>query len=95
MKFNGTFIESKIAEKEYINSEKRIQNKIDELLKAIKINGLLGGIGKPEILKLEPYKGFYSRRVTKDNRLIYKPRNVDDNSYEIEIFQYLNHYSDH
>lgn len=95
MKFNGTFIESRIAEKEYVNSEKRIQGKIDELLISIKRDGLLRGIGKPEILKHEPYKGYYSRRVTKDNRIIYKPKIVDSEFYEIEIFQYLNHYNDH
>jgi len=95
MKFNGTFIESRIAEKEFVNSEKRIQNKINELLLSIKRDGLLHGIGKPEILKHDPYKGYYSRRVTKDNRMIYKPKIIDLNFYEIEIFQYLNHYNDH
>ena len=44
---------------------------------------LLRGIGKPEILKHEPYKGYYSRRVTKDNRIIYKPKIVDSEFYEI------------
>ena len=47
-----------------------IQKKIEQLLKAIKENPV-NGIGKPEPLKYN-LSGFWSRRIDKGNRIVYK-----------------------
>lgn len=54
--------------KEWLNLDKKIVKKINELIKDIKRNGVLNGIGKPEKLK---YRNGYSRRIDQYNRLIY------------------------
>lgn len=54
----------------------------------VKINGLLqecartpfNGTGKPEPLKGDKYKGYWSRRITQEHRLIYK---VESNTLRI------------
>ena len=61
-----------------------------------KINRLLGetlrapfeGTGKPEPLKGK-YSGYWSRRITKEHRLIYR---VEDNA--LEILSCVGHYDD-
>ena len=62
-----------------------VLKKINELIKDISRNPF-SGIGKPEPLKFK-YKGFWSRRITDEHRLIYQVK--DD---EIRIakcrFQY-------
>jgi toxin YoeB len=45
-----------------------------------------GGIGKPEALSGD-FAGFWSRRIDRKNRLIYRPTNG-----EIEFHQALGHY---
>jgi len=52
---------------------KIIFKKITELIKDIDRNGFIG-IGKPEALKHE-LKGWWSRRITEDHRLVYKIEN--------------------
>lgn len=51
-------------------TDKRIVARINELLKDISRNQF-SGIGKPEPLKYK-YKGYWSRRIDNEHRLIYK-----------------------
>lgn len=51
-------------------TDKRMVLKINELLKDISRNPF-SGIGKPEPLKYK-YKGFWSRRINEEHRLIYQ-----------------------
>lgn len=51
------------------SGDKRVQNKIVELIEDIKKNPFTG-IGKPEALKHE-LSGKWSRRIDKEHRLIY------------------------
>lgn len=51
-------------------NDRKILFKINELLKDISRNPL-SGIGKPEPLK-HKYKGFWSRRIDLEHRLIYQ-----------------------
>ena len=55
--------------KEWLNLDKKIVKKINELIKDIERNGVLKGTGKPEVLKNE---SAYSRRIDEKNRLVYK-----------------------
>ena len=55
---------------EWLKSEKRIYQHIDELIKAIQ-DSPFKGLGKPEPLKHQ-FKGYWSRRITKEHRLVYK-----------------------
>ena len=55
--------------KEWLNLDKKIVKKINELIKDIERNGVLKGIGKPEVLKNE---SAYSRRIDEKNRLVYR-----------------------
>lgn len=48
----------------------KIQNRIQRLLESIKENPY-EGIGKPEALK-HNWSGYWSRRINRENRLIYK-----------------------
>ena len=48
--------------------DKKTLKKINELVRDIERNGLSEGIGKPEPLK---YRKAWSRRIDKENRLIY------------------------
>ncbi|MCF0059226.1 Txe/YoeB family addiction module toxin [Dyadobacter sp. CY356] len=52
-------------------SEPRLVKKVFELIKDIHKHPF-EGLGKPEGLKHQ-YKGFWSRRITDEHRLIYKP----------------------
>ncbi|MBK5215024.1 MAG: Txe/YoeB family addiction module toxin [Flavobacteriaceae bacterium] len=51
-------------------TDKKVLGKINSLLKDISRNPY-DGIGKPEALK-HKYRGFWSRRIDKEHRLIYK-----------------------
>jgi toxin YoeB len=53
----------------WLVKDKRIANKINELVKDI-MRGGHSGIGKPEPLKHD-LEGFWSRRITDEHRLIY------------------------
>lgn len=66
-------------------TDKKIQNKINELLKDIS-GTPFAGKGKPEPLKFK-YKGFWSRRIDPEHRLIYQVK--DD---EIRIAKCRFHY---
>ena len=66
-------------------TNKKTLKKINDLLKDISRNPF-SGIGKPESLK-HKYKGFWSRRINGEHRLIYR---VKDN--EIHIAKCRFHY---
>ncbi|MCB9201984.1 MAG: Txe/YoeB family addiction module toxin [Flavobacteriales bacterium] len=55
-----------------LNDEK-LKNKIENLLKSI-IETPFKGIGKPEPLRYQ-YSGYWSRRVNKEHRLVYRVEN--------------------
>jgi len=61
----------------------KIQQRINELIKAIQRDPFKG-IGKPESLR-QNLKGFWSRRITKEHRLVYRIVIDKRNSKRIEI----------
>lgn len=67
------------------NIDKKIVKKINELIKDIS-GTPFSGIGKPDPLK-HKYKGFWSRRIDHEHRLIYQIK--DD---EIKIAKCRHHY---
>ena len=58
--------------KEWLNVDKKILKRINELIKDIERYGVLEGRGKPKKLK---YREEYSRRIDEEHRLIYKVQN--------------------
>jgi toxin YoeB len=54
----------------WLKNDKKILTKINELIKDIGRTPFTG-LGKPEPLRYK-YKGFWSRRITEENRLIYQ-----------------------
>ena len=70
----------------WILNDKKIAIRIGDLIRDILRNPFTG-IGKPEALKYQ-YKGFWSRRIDNEHRLIYS---VIENS--IIIFSCYSHYS--
>ena len=70
----------------WIQENRKIANKIYELLNDINRNGAAKGIGKPERLKHRPA---WSRRIDETNRLVYEVK--EDNIY---IISCKGHYED-
>jgi toxin YoeB len=69
------FVDESLEDYQYwIKTDKKILARINDLIKDISRNPYTG-IGKPEPLKYK-YKGFWSRRITDEHRLIYQ---VKDN----------------
>jgi toxin YoeB len=68
--------------------DKKTLRRINDLLKDVERNGNRG-IGKPEPLRHEVYKGYWSRRIDDTHRLIYRIH--EDH---IEIIQCKAHYDD-
>jgi toxin YoeB len=54
----------------WLKTDKKILARINDLIKDISRNPYTG-IGKPEPLKYK-YKGYWSRRITDEHRLIYQ-----------------------
>ncbi len=67
------------------NRNKKILNRIDMLIKSILVSPYKGP-GKPEPVKYN-WKGKWSRRIDKENRLIYEVE-ID----HIKIHSFLGHY---
>jgi toxin YoeB len=65
--------------------DKKILKKINDLIKDIKCNPF-DGIGKPEPLRFD-LSGYWSRRIDKEHRLVYKV--VDD---DLLIYSCRYHY---
>ncbi len=72
---------------EWQKEDKKIVKRINELIKSIDREGILQGIGKPEILK---YRKVCSRRITDEHRLVY---NLDSNNNLI-IYTCKYHYEE-
>lgn len=72
---------------EWQEEDLKIVKRINALLKDIERNGCLKGIGKPEALK-QNFHGWYSRRIDKGNRLIYR---IENGVWEISGCKY--HYN--
>ena len=68
------------------SGDTKTMNKISSLIISIEQNPFLG-IGKPEALKYE-LSGCWSRRITKEHRVVYRIIN----SGEIEIISFRFHY---
>jgi len=69
----------------WLKTDKKILAKINDLIKDIARNPY-SGLGKPEPLKYK-YKGFWSRRITEEHRLIYQVKGD-----ELYIFKCRHHY---
>lgn len=67
-------------------NDSKIVNRIKELIESIKIDPFTG-IGKPEPLKYN-FSGCWSRRITGDNRLVYRVKDKN----EVVILQCRYHY---
>lgn len=72
---------------EWQNEDRKMIKRINDLIKSIDRDGLLQGIGKPEVLK---YRKMYSRRITDEHRLTY---NMDENQNLI-IYSCRFHYDE-
>ena len=75
---------------EYIDwqtKDKKIVKKINELIKDIQSNGMLKGIGQPELLK-HGLTGYCSRKINEDHRLVY----AMDTNNNLMIVKCKDHY---
>ncbi|MCL2026632.1 MAG: Txe/YoeB family addiction module toxin [Leptospirales bacterium] len=72
---------------EWLDVDRKKLKKISELIKSIKRDGLLVGIGNPERLK---WIDGYSREIDKANRLVYR---IDEYK-NLEIISCKGHYND-
>jgi len=48
------------------------------------------GLGKPELMRYD-FEGYYSRRITRRHRLVYR---IDDERVIVEIIKVSGHYDD-
>ncbi len=76
----------------WIETDQEIVKKIKELIRSIKENPFKG-LGKPEPLK-HGLKGFWSRRITKEHRLVYKVSGKKNVDQKCSIIQCRFHYDD-
>lgn len=72
---------------EWQSEDRKVLKRINELVKSIERDGLLSGIGKPEILK---FRKACSRRITDEHRLVYS----FDSFQNLIIFSCRNHYEE-
>ena len=72
---------------EWQAKDRKLVDKINELIKEISRSGAVGGKGKPEHLRNLP---FYSRRINKEHRLLYSI----DSEWGLVISSCKGHYSD-
>lgn len=87
------FTEAAWEELEYwIENNSEIVEKIKELIKAIR-HDPFKGLGKPEPLK-HGLKGFWSRRITQEHRLVYKVSGKKGEDQRCTIIQCRFHYDD-
>ena len=76
----------------WMDNDEEAANKIRELLKEIKRTPF-HGLGKPEALK-HNLKGFWSRRITGEHRLVYQIAGTKAKDQQCAIVQCRFHYSD-
>ena len=72
---------------EWQEKDKKIFKRINALIKDIQRNGLMSGIGKPEVLK---NRKAYSRRINEYHRLVYRA----DENQNLRIISCKGHYED-
>jgi toxin YoeB len=72
---------------EWQQGDKKTLKRINELIKSIQRDGLMGGIGKPEALK---GRKEFSRRIDDANRLVY----IGDGDKDVVIVSCKGHYED-
>lgn len=77
---------------EWLDDDPEIANKIRDLIKAIRREPFKG-IGKPESLK-HSLTGFWSRRITREHRLVYRVAGKKGEDQRIEIVQCKFHYDE-
>jgi toxin YoeB len=70
---------------EWQNEDRKTLRKINDLIIDIQRNGLLKGIGKPEVLR---HMKAYSRHIDENNRLIYSV----DEKQNLRIISCKGHY---
>ena len=88
---NFAFTEHAWEDFEYwLSTDPSIAQKIKEILNDIKRNSFRG-IGKPEPLKHD-LKGFWSRRITGEHRLVYKIEGTKGKNQKWYILQCRFHY---
>lgn len=88
---NFEFTENAWEDFEYwMSIDQSVAQKIKELLNDIKRNSFQG-IGKPEPLKHD-LKGFWSRRITGEHRLVYKIEGTKGKNQKCYILQCRFHY---
>ncbi|MCL2323838.1 MAG: Txe/YoeB family addiction module toxin [Oscillospiraceae bacterium] len=75
---------------EWTMRDNKTTKRINDLIKDIQRNGLLKGMGNPEILKYQNDREVYSRRIDSKNRLTYE---LDTNG-NLNILQCRGHYND-
>lgn len=76
----------------WIDNDPEMADRIKDLLKAIKQDPF-NGIGKPEPLKFG-FKGFWSRRITQEHRLVYQVSGTKGLDQKCTIVQCRFHYDD-
>ena len=88
---NIEFTQNAWEEFEYrMETDREMVKKIKELLKDIK-KSAFRGIGKPEPLKFD-LKGYWSRRITGEHRLVYKVEGKKGASQKCYVIQCRFHY---
>ncbi len=88
---NIEFTQNAWEEFEYwMETDREVVKKIKELLKDIK-KSAFRGIGKPEPLKFD-LKGYWSRRITGEHRLVYKVEGKKGASQKCYVIQCRFHY---
>jgi len=76
----------------WMETDPEIAKKIKEIIKSIRENPFRG-VGKPEPLKYD-LKGFWSRRITSEHRLVYKISGKKGLDQKLSIIQCRFHYND-
>lgn len=76
----------------WMETDNSIVLKIKDLIKSIQENPFKG-LGKPEPLK-HGLKGFWSRRITQEHRLVYKVTGKKGKDQQCLIIQCRFHYDD-
>lgn len=75
----------------WIKQDKKIYKRIIKLIDDIEDGDPFKGLGKPELLK-HNYKGYWSRRINDEHRLIYKISDFNDTEKELFIASLKGHY---
>lgn len=76
----------------WLDNDKEIVLKIRDLIKSIKQTPF-SGLGKPEPLKHD-LKGFWSRRISGEHRLVYEISGTKGSNQKCSIVQCRFHYTD-